>query len=410
MADDPTLQKRPDRDMPGDGEPFGVPPVVSLAQRIERLTVSGPPGHALALALAAVSVVGRVLLTPFIGDTTPFITFIPTVIAGALVLGPRALVTMVVAMLGGAGVLLMPAGAGPGRIAVLFLVLMTGMAVLILAVRTMREALLKAMQAKREADLWRTAAERTLADLREQRAEADLLSRELNHRVKNLFAVILSIVRMSGRQGGDVEDVISDLCARVEALAAAHAVTLDKTADAPLDLRDLLTAALGNHVVAMRAQDAAGTSRPALVLDGPQVTLPVRAVTPIGLLVHELATNAAKYGGLAMPGGQVVLRWRVTRPAGGDALLRMDWAESGAPPRPGATMVRRGFGTTLIDTAIRQLSGDIQRDWSGGGLSLAITVPLTDAMVAGTADHAGLPVSPPPAPHPGPNPIEECTR
>jgi two-component sensor histidine kinase len=97
------------------------------------------------------------------------------------------------------------------------------------------------------------------------------------------------------------------------------------------------------------------------------------------MVLHELATNAAKHGALSVPSGSVKVRWRIGRRTGEDGSLRLRWTEAGGPPVAGAPS-RRGFGTRVIDATIRgQLGGTVERRWVQAGLTVEIAVPLARA-------------------------------
>ena len=106
-------------------------------------------------------------------------------------------------------------------------------------------------------------------------------------------------------------------------------------------------------------------------VDGPAVTLPAVAAQPVAMVLHELATNAAKHGALSTPAGSVAVTWRTD-----GARLRIRWAESGGPPVAGPPM-RSGFGSRLLDGTIRtQLRGTVERTWDASGLVCDVVVPL----------------------------------
>jgi two-component sensor histidine kinase len=114
-------------------------------------------------------------------------------------------------------------------------------------------------------------------------------------------------------------------------------------------------------------------------LDGPPLRLASIAVQPIAMVLHELATNAAKYGALCAAGGRVDVQWRVGRREGEDGLFRLRWAESGGPPVAGAP-ARRGFGARVVEATVRrQLGGTLERRWEPTGLVVEIAVPLARA-------------------------------
>ncbi|MBC2653194.1 CHASE3 domain-containing protein [Novosphingobium flavum] len=197
--------------------------------------------------------------------------------------------------------------------------------------------------------------------LRLARDQADLLASELNHRVKNLFAVILAIVRMSGRDQPAAAPTVERIADRIHALLTAHEVTQGTSARRSAQLGDLVANALRPY----------RSDEHRCEIAGPEVALPERAIVPFGLVLHELTTNAVKYGAWAQPGGLLVVRWQV-----GDDRLRFDWTEWPVEPAPGAPG-GRGFGSTLIDSAARQLRGTIERTFTSAGIVVRIAIPLT---------------------------------
>ena len=224
----------------------------------------------------------------------------------------------------------------------------------------------------------RTAtAERSARDadaVRAARERSDLLARELNHRVKNLFAVIISLVSLSGRGQSDVKKVVRDIKERVHALSLAHAVSQGQLDAKIVELRDVLVATLEPYTERDRDDR--------VMFEGPQVDLPVKAVTPIGLVIHELATNAAKYGALSVPEGRVEVSWQLTDGHAGPEVA-MIWEEHGGPqladpsgPEGASVPPIEGFGSIMMTTAARQLGGAIEREWNGDGVRARLTFPI----------------------------------
>ena len=206
------------------------------------------------------------------------------------------------------------------------------------------------------------------ARLAEARDRADLLARELNHRVKNLFAVILAIVRMSAKDAPEAKPVVDRIAERIHALLSAHEVTQGKAQGATTDLRNLVQTAVKPYLSSDRIVN----------LDGNPVALTARQVTPLGLVLHELTTNAVKYGCWAI-GGELTVRWEVE-----SDQVTIVWAEDGARAvtsdtpaerTPDAAPTREGFGTLLMTSAARQLRGSINRDLSPEGLRVTIEFP-----------------------------------
>lgn len=216
------------------------------------------------------------------------------------------------------------------------------------------------MQVIRTADA--EARAQNAADLALARDRADLLARELNHRVKNLFAVVLAIVKMTGRNQPEARPTVDRISERIHALLMAHDVTQGTSSRASARLTDLVEIALRPY----RSDENACSA------DGPDIELPERVVVPLGLVLHELTTNAVKYGAWAHPGGLLDVRWH--RAAG---QIVLEWRETrGTDSPPAPAQGRVGFGSTLIDGSARQLGGTIERDFHPGGLFVRIAIPL----------------------------------
>jgi len=185
-----------------------------------------------------------------------------------------------------------------------------------------------------------------------------MLSREVDHRAKNLLMVVQSIVHLSG--GPDIDEFKESVVGRIQALARAHG----------------LLAASRWNAVAMRSLvdeelEPYANSADRVARSGPDVNLKPVAAQSIGLVIHELATNAAKYGALSLPGGRIKVHWLHD---GG--RLRINWHESGGPPV--RTPSRIGFGSAMIQITIeRQLNGELEFDWAPDGLNCQIAVDET---------------------------------
>lgn len=206
----------------------------------------------------------------------------------------------------------------------------------------------------------------TVTDVHEQRAvseQRDLLARELSHRIKNIFAVISSLVALRVRQHPDAGPFADDLSETIAALGRAHDYVR------PLGGRhgDRLVGLLRDL---LRPYDEAGCER--VTFAGDDCPLGERAATPLALVFHELATNSAKYGSLSTREGQVRITTTLDRTAG---TMRIDWLEQGGPPP--ATDADEGFGSRLIKLAVEgQLRGSIKRHWLESGVAAQVIVPL----------------------------------
>jgi two-component sensor histidine kinase len=203
-------------------------------------------------------------------------------------------------------------------------------------------------------------------------ARKTLLMREVDHRAKNVLAVVQSVIRLTPRDKPEIFATAVE--ARVAALARTHSL-LAEGGWYGADLRAVAERALAPYM----PMPNSGTVR----LDGPPVPLAPAAVQPIAMILHELATNAAKHGALLVPGGTVTLAWWMSR-GGGDDRLHMRWAETDGAPVP-EIPARQGFGTRLIDASVRgQLGGTVTRRWETSGLVCEISIPL--ARIAAIGD------------------------
>ena len=188
----------------------------------------------------------------------------------------------------------------------------------------------------------------TNTDVAQQLEDAEhlrLMVNELNHRVKNTLATIQSIIAQTLRGADAPEGLRQTLTARILALSKAHDVLTDEQW-AGADLREIAAQAAEPYGV--------GALHARFDLEGPHVRLPPKTAIAVALALHELATNAAKYGALSSERGRVELAWSVRRSEGRD-MLRMIWRETGGPRV--APPTRSGFGTRLIE---RGLAADLQ--------------------------------------------------
>jgi PAS domain S-box-containing protein len=212
---------------------------------------------------------------------------------------------------------------------------------------------------------------RDITELKKARDRQHLLMREMNHRVKNLFALSGSIVGLSARWTKSPRELAEAARARLAALARAHALTFshgfDEEADKPTTLHSLV-----RTIVAPFDEP----EDPRITLTGIDAEVSGTAVTSLALLLHEFATNAAKYGALSSAKGTV----KVVLAEDDDRLL-IHWIERGGPP-VAAPKAGEGFGGTLSRIAVSdQLGGEITRDWRPEGLTIHLSVPrsrLTD--------------------------------
>ena len=194
----------------------------------------------------------------------------------------------------------------------------------------------------------------------EARDRADLLARELNHRVKNLFAVVLAIVQMSARDRPEAKEVTDSIAQRIRALLTAHEVSQGELERPVASLRALVETSLAPY----------RSSKHPAKIEGPDVMLPAKRVTPLGLVLHELTTNAVKYGAWRKE-GTVHVTWTEQ-----DGSVRLEWRETGAELEE--LPDRKGFGSLLMASAARQFGGTFERDFDADGLTVTIVLPVGD--------------------------------
>ena len=198
-----------------------------------------------------------------------------------------------------------------------------------------------------------------------QRADAqrELLLAELNHRVKNTLAVVQSLAHQTFRNV-EAPEAKAAFEGRLLALASAHNLLTQSNWE---------SAAMAD--VAADTLQAEGVNRDRVVLSGPRVLLAPRAALAIAMALHELGTNALKYGALSNDAGRVRLTWSVTGEA--PRMLRIDWREEGGPAV--APPSRRGFGSVLLERSLaHDLDGKVTTDFHKDGLVCVIEAPLIE--------------------------------
>jgi len=202
-------------------------------------------------------------------------------------------------------------------------------------------------------------ASRDLSERKQAEELQRLLGNELNHRVKNTLATVQSIINQTLRGAADTEGARTTLNARLVALAGAHDLLTDRSW-AAADLVDLAARAVAPFVSGQ------------IALVGPSVDVSPSQALALSLALHELATNAAKYGALSRPEGRVELRWAVQA-----GRLNLSWRESGGPRVVPPS--RQGFGSRLIEHALsRDLDGKTRLEFAPEGVRCSIMAMLAD--------------------------------
>lgn len=210
--------------------------------------------------------------------------------------------------------------------------------------------------------LARDVTERVHADQRQRR-----LIDELNHRVKNVLAVISAIIERSRERHGAVDDYVAVLRGRLGAMTRTHA-RLSRSAWSGVELAQIAADELG-------PLDAGHDIR----MTGPSIRLRPEAAQAMTLVLHELTTNAAKYGALAAPGGSVELSWRLNDPGTEPAILICDWVETVREPlKP---LGPDGYGTMMIRNLVtHELGGHVELDYRRDGLRCTMTLPAAEVV------------------------------
>lgn len=194
-----------------------------------------------------------------------------------------------------------------------------------------------------------------------------LLAREADHRVKNIFANIHSMISLSARSARTPKEMAEALRGRLDALLRAKDLIRPGVMGTEHESKQTTMDVLVRTV--LQPYDDGSPTR--FVLNGPDVPIGAQAVTSLALALHETATNAVKYGALSRPSGSIRVTWGAT----GDHMY-LEWDETGGPLIDGAPLTR-GFGSTLTERSVTgELAGKIEHDWRRNGLRLKLSVPL----------------------------------
>jgi len=187
-----------------------------------------------------------------------------------------------------------------------------------------------------------------------------VLIEELNHRVKNTLAMTQAIASQSLRHARSASDFVESFTGRVQALAKAHSLLTDRKLEGA-ELTELV-----------REQVTLGVADERVICSGPMVILGAQPAIHLALVLHELATNARKYGGLSVPQGRLSVKWEVH--SSGSRTLLLDWTESGGPQV--SAPLTAGFGTTLIERTLQTHGGEATVRYGVTGVTCKLRLPL----------------------------------
>jgi PAS domain S-box-containing protein len=215
-----------------------------------------------------------------------------------------------------------------------------------------------------------TGAAVDITDRKEGEAHLRMLMRELTHRSKNLLAVIQAMARQTARHAGTIESFLDQFGARLQALAMSHDLLVQESWHGA-SLGELVRSQLGHHLDDGRTQ---------ISIEGPPVLLKPEAAQGLGLALHELATNALKYGALSTPEGKVSIAWERMKASDGHGI-EIIWKESQGPKVK--EPAQRGFGSLVIERHLaRSLDSEVILTFEPDGVRCRIIVPITQFLAS----------------------------
>jgi len=217
------------------------------------------------------------------------------------------------------------------------------------------------------ANLLAAAIERVRAhdELRRSAREQNILARELSHRVRNLLGLVRALASQTSATGRSAEEFRSAFIERLQALSAAEGLVFESDEERADPL------ALAREVLAAHRQDDSGK----IIIEGMSAGLSARQARMFALALHELATNAAKYGALSAAGGKVRLDWKLDTTSEGRSLFSLTWQEADGPKV--SAPERQGFGSRLLeDVVAHELGGEARLHYEPHGLLYRLTFPL----------------------------------
>lgn len=207
-------------------------------------------------------------------------------------------------------------------------------------------------------------------DMRECQERQQVLLAELQHRTCNLLAVVQSIARQTMRAGRSFDEFAMEFNGRLRALSRVQGL-LARPDHGPVDLRELIE-------IELEAHGGGDTDRDKVTLDGPSAMLPANVAQALALAIHELATNAVKYGALKQPSGKLQIRWRIEGRAPEERRVALEWRETGVDMQNrNGDPATRGYGSELIERALPyQLKAETSLEFGPEGVHCRITIAI----------------------------------
>lgn len=201
-------------------------------------------------------------------------------------------------------------------------------------------------------------------------AQQSVLLREMHHRIKNLFTVVGALISLSAKAATSSSELAADLKSRMQALSRAHSLALPDLSDGEIAETGTTVVALLKAILAPH-EDHIGSR---IAITGEDAPLSGPVLTSVALLLHEFATNAAKYGVLSSSDGKLAIHLEVK-----DGKLHMLWVETNeiSPEHPTQERsIQEGFGSTLERAAVQGIGGTLSREWRPTGLSILLDIPF----------------------------------
>jgi two-component sensor histidine kinase len=331
-----------------------LPAFVAVEGRLSPAAVAAT--YAASLAIFAISFALRSWLDPLMPPGFPFLTFFPAVLVSGFVFGVRQ--GALVALLAGFAswyYFIPPHGAdfSAGTLLAMGLylfVVTTELTLIALMMRAYRAEIVARRETQRLADLQETMAQ------------------ELDHRLKNIFATMNAIISLSLKGVTSAQELAARLRDRLNALGRSNLLLRG--------LRDGEEVVL-DTVIGQALEPFSIVGTPRLNASGPRVPIGGQTLVVISLILHELGTNAAKYGALSVPGGVVTLTWHVEPDGqGAGENLIITWRETGGPAPDLSIPTAGGFGSTLMKRVIASVEGQTDMSFPPEGAVIRLTLPV----------------------------------
>lgn len=344
---------------------FGFPPrghmrelfhrLPAFASVKERLSVGSLIAtYVASLMVFAVALAVRAWFDAVLPAGFPFLTFFPAVIICGFVFGLRQ--GLLVAVLSGLSAWYF--FISPGRFDFSIGTLLA-MGLYVFVVTTELTMIYLVTRAYRQEITTREEIQR----LAEQQ---EVMAQELDHRLKNIFATINAIISLSLKNAPSAEELAARLRDRLAALGRSNLLLRGLREGEDASLQSVIFQALEPFAIV-------GTPR--FNASGPRVPIGGQTVVVLSLILHELGTNAAKYGALSVPGGQIDLDWSITIAADSEEQLVITWRESGGPPPSPPATGAGGFGSTLMKRVIAGVRGRTEISYPETGALICLTLP-----------------------------------